>query len=124
VARGLARERFAWRTETYEFVSDPIAIDLLFGSSRERSLIESGPPSGWASDLFEGEWRRKETAFARRREPYVLYRQRPCPPTPGSSSTAPLPIRSGSASTTSPRCRTRSPTSRRTTRDARARAST
>jgi uncharacterized protein YbbC (DUF1343 family) len=74
VARWLQQEQFAWRTETYEFVSDPIAIDLLFGSSRERSLIESGPPSGWAAGLFEGEWRREESAFAERREPYLLYR--------------------------------------------------
>jgi uncharacterized protein YbbC (DUF1343 family) len=74
VARGLAPDRFAWRKETYEFVSDPIAIDLLFGSSRERRLIESGPPSGWASDLFHGAWRREESAFAERREPYLLYR--------------------------------------------------
>lgn len=74
VARRLQEGRFAWRTETYEFVSDPIAIDLLFGSSRERMLIESGPPSRWASDLFEGEWRREESAFAGRREPYLLYR--------------------------------------------------
>src|SRR5262249_41458253 len=35
-ARAQAPESFAWRTEPYEFVSDPIAIDLLFGSSRER----------------------------------------------------------------------------------------
>jgi uncharacterized protein YbbC (DUF1343 family) len=73
-ARELNRDRFAWRTETYEFVSGPIAIDLLFGSSRERSLIESGPPSGWARDLFEGAWRRDEADFAGRRAPYLLYR--------------------------------------------------
>jgi uncharacterized protein YbbC (DUF1343 family) len=72
--RRLNDERFAWRTETYEFVSNPIAIDLLFGSLRERTLIESGPPSGWARDLFEGEWRREELAFAERRAPYLLYR--------------------------------------------------
>jgi uncharacterized protein YbbC (DUF1343 family) len=74
VSRGLAAKRFAWRTETYEFVSDPIAIDLLFGSSRERRLIESGPPSAWASDLFHEAWRREEAAFAERRGPYLLYR--------------------------------------------------
>jgi uncharacterized protein YbbC (DUF1343 family) len=74
VARGFDVERFAWRTEAYEFISDPIAIDLLFGSGRERALIESGPPSGWARDLFDGDWRREEVAFAERREPYLLYR--------------------------------------------------
>ena len=74
VARGLGPDRFAWRTETYEFISDPIAIDLLFGSSRERDLIESGPPSAWASDLFESVWRAEEADFLRRREPHLLYR--------------------------------------------------
>ncbi|MEL6349328.1 MAG: DUF1343 domain-containing protein, partial [Myxococcota bacterium] len=34
-------ERFAWRTETYEFVDDPIAIDLLCGSSKTRLGLES-----------------------------------------------------------------------------------
>ncbi len=74
VASRLHEERFAWRTETYEFVSNPIAIDLLFGSPRERTLIDSAPPSEWARDLFDGDWRRDELAFAKRREPYLLYR--------------------------------------------------
>ncbi|MFM9064059.1 MAG: exo-beta-N-acetylmuramidase NamZ domain-containing protein, partial [Pirellula sp.] len=51
-------ERFAWRTETYEFVSDPIAIDLLFGSSQERLAIEQGAhweqiAAGWTSQEEE-----------------------------------------------------------------------
>ena len=80
VARNLDPGRFAWRTEVYEFVSDPIAIDLLFGSGRERALIdEAGPPSGWARDLFEGEWARESAEFAESREPFLLYG-------PGSSS--------------------------------------
>ncbi|MBI1325115.1 DUF1343 domain-containing protein [bacterium] len=41
-ARAQNPEKFRWRTEVYEFRTDPIAIDLLFGSSRERKLIESG----------------------------------------------------------------------------------
>ena len=32
---------FAWRTETYEFVSDRLAIDLLFGNDRVRHAIET-----------------------------------------------------------------------------------
>ena len=74
VARGLDAGRFAWRTETYEFISDPIAIDLLFGSSRERGLIESGSPSAWAPDLFESVWRAEEAEFSERRLPHLLYR--------------------------------------------------
>jgi uncharacterized protein YbbC (DUF1343 family) len=36
------RFQFAWRTAVYEFVRDPIAIDLLFGSDRERKALEAG----------------------------------------------------------------------------------
>lgn len=72
--RALDPGRFAWRTETYEFVSDPIAVDLLFGSGRERTLIESAPPDTWAADLFETDWRRDESDFLARRAPFLLYR--------------------------------------------------
>ena len=34
-------DAFAWRTETYEYVDDPIAIDLLFGSAEGRVALES-----------------------------------------------------------------------------------
>jgi uncharacterized protein YbbC (DUF1343 family) len=74
VARRLVSDRFAWRTEPYEFLTDPIAIDLLFGSSRERTLIEEDPPDCWARQLFEATWRSQETAFRERREPFLLYR--------------------------------------------------
>lgn len=35
-------EGFDWRRETYEFVSDRLAIDLLFGDDRPRKLLEAG----------------------------------------------------------------------------------
>jgi uncharacterized protein YbbC (DUF1343 family) len=73
VVRALVPDRFAWRTETYEFVSDPIAIDLLFGSDRERRLIESGPVEDWGPDLFAETWREAENAFRVRRQPFLLY---------------------------------------------------
>jgi uncharacterized protein YbbC (DUF1343 family) len=60
---------FAWRTETYEFVSDPIAIDLLFGSNRERLALEAG--ADWR-DLAAA-WGAEEAEFIRRRTPYLLY---------------------------------------------------
>lgn len=41
-ARAQNPDKFRWRTEVYEFRTDPIAIDLLYGSLRERKLIESG----------------------------------------------------------------------------------
>lgn len=77
-ARAVAPERFAWRTETYEFVDRPIAIDLLFGSDRERCLIESGDLRFWVNwrSVWEalGEpWHRDEEAFRERRAPFLLY---------------------------------------------------
>ena len=53
-------EQFAWRTETYEFVSDPIAIDLLFGSSQERLAIEAG--ASWQE--IAKAWESQEEEFA------------------------------------------------------------
>jgi uncharacterized protein YbbC (DUF1343 family) len=52
-------KRFAWRTETYEFVSDPIAIDLLFGSSTERLAIEQG--AAWQQ--IASAWESQEEEF-------------------------------------------------------------
>jgi uncharacterized protein YbbC (DUF1343 family) len=37
-------DKFAWRSDAYEFVDDIPAIDLLFGSDRPRLLIEAGAP--------------------------------------------------------------------------------
>src|SRR5439155_1382077 len=42
VARDIDPERFDWRRETYEFVSDRLAIDLLAGSDRYRHIVEGG----------------------------------------------------------------------------------
>jgi uncharacterized protein YbbC (DUF1343 family) len=53
-------EQFAWRTETYEFVTDPIAIDLLFGSSQERLAIEAG--ASWQE--IAKAWESQEEEFA------------------------------------------------------------
>jgi uncharacterized protein YbbC (DUF1343 family) len=61
--------RFAWRTETYEFVDDPIAIDLLFGSDRERLAIEAG--ADWRE--IAAAWEPEEKAFVSRRQGVLLY---------------------------------------------------
>lgn len=60
---------FAWRTETYEFVSDIPAIDLLFGCDRERRGIEAGV--GWR-DLARA-WEAEEEAFRQERRAYLSY---------------------------------------------------
>ena len=49
---------FRWRTETYEFVDDPIAIDLLLGSAEGRLGLEArvSPRAlidGWAAEAAE-----------------------------------------------------------------------
>ena len=69
VARAQDPDRFAWRTEPYEFVSGIPAFDLLCGSDRERLAIEAG--AGWRelARSFAGE----ERAFARRRTRFLRY---------------------------------------------------
>ena len=67
--RDLSGTRFAWRTEVYEFVSDPCAIDLLFGSDRERRALEAGKP--WQE--IAAAWEPEEAAFRERRRAYLLY---------------------------------------------------
>jgi uncharacterized protein YbbC (DUF1343 family) len=61
--RDLLGERFCWRTERYEFVDHIPAIDLLFGSARERTLIDAG--ARWAD--IAPHWDADERAFAERR---------------------------------------------------------
>jgi uncharacterized protein YbbC (DUF1343 family) len=61
--RELSGTRFAWRTETYEFVSDRPAIDLLFGSDRERLSLEAGVPwreiaAAWGDNVSRSASRR------------------------------------------------------------------
>jgi uncharacterized protein YbbC (DUF1343 family) len=67
--RALSQGQFAWRTETYEFVSDPIAVDLLFGSGRERTALDAGVP--WQEIVAS--WAEEEAAFAERRQPFLMY---------------------------------------------------
>jgi hypothetical protein len=65
----LLGDRFHWRTERYEFVDDKPAIDLLFGSDRERLALEVGTP--WRE--IAAAWEPEEAAFRDRRKPYLLY---------------------------------------------------
>jgi uncharacterized protein YbbC (DUF1343 family) len=67
--RDLAGEAFAWRREPYEFVADRPAIDLLFGSDRERLALETGA----APQEICRAWEAEEEAFRQRRRPYLLY---------------------------------------------------
>jgi uncharacterized protein YbbC (DUF1343 family) len=67
--RDLSGTRFAWRTEEYEFVSDRPAIDLLFGSDRERLALEAG--KSWRE--IAAAWEPEEAAFRKRRRPFLIY---------------------------------------------------
>ena len=62
-------EDFAWRTETYEFVSDRPAIDLLLGDPKLREAIENG-----ASRADFEVWGREAIMdFERSRRAFALY---------------------------------------------------
>jgi uncharacterized protein YbbC (DUF1343 family) len=69
VMRELSGDHFRWRTETYEFVSDPIAIDLLFGSDRERLALEAG--KNWRQIALA--WHREEATFQEVRKTHLIY---------------------------------------------------
>ncbi len=70
VAHDINPEKFDWRRETYEFVSDRLAIDLLAGSDRFRILVEKG---GNVDD-WVAEWEEPLRDFASTREESLLYR--------------------------------------------------
>ncbi len=70
VARAQDPDRFAWRTERYEFVEGIPAFDLLCGSDRERRAIEAGDGARQLARAFAGE----ERAFERRRARFLRYR--------------------------------------------------
>ncbi len=67
--REAAGDGFAWRTEEYEFVRDPIAIDLLFGSDRERRAIDACADLRELPDL----WAADEAEFHERRRQHLAY---------------------------------------------------
>jgi uncharacterized protein YbbC (DUF1343 family) len=60
---------FAWRTETYEFIDNPIAIDLLCGSSEARVGLESRIRP---RELLE-DWSTQLSDWTERREACLLY---------------------------------------------------
>ncbi len=67
--RRLAGATFDWRREVYEFVTDRLAIDLLFGSDRERLALEAGRPPREIARA----WEEEEAAFRRRRQAFLIY---------------------------------------------------
>lgn len=45
-------DQFGWRTDAYEFVKDRLAIDLLFGGTEARALIESRSSAAQLDELY------------------------------------------------------------------------
>jgi uncharacterized protein YbbC (DUF1343 family) len=67
--RRIDPERFAWRSQPYEFVGDVPALDLLTGSAAARIAIETG---GDLEPLF-AVWRQYCADFVRERRQHLLY---------------------------------------------------
>lgn len=64
-----APHQFQWRTETYEFVDNPIAIDLLLGSAEGRITLESRMS---VRDLVD-RWAGGRTEWEKARKSCLLY---------------------------------------------------
>ena len=69
-ARALDSDRFAWRTEEYEFETDRLAIDLLLGRGDLRQMLEQGVPYAEAEPL----WSVELAGFIERRKRFLRYR--------------------------------------------------
>jgi uncharacterized protein YbbC (DUF1343 family) len=68
-ARDLAPDDFGWRTDAYEYVTDRLAIDLLFGAPGPREALEAGATSEEVDRSFSED----EAAFAEGRRELLLY---------------------------------------------------
>jgi len=71
LARKQGGNHFAWRTEAYEFVSDRPAIDLLFGSDRERLALTRS--ESWQE--ISQAWEEEVADFRLQRKGYLLYEE-------------------------------------------------
>ena len=67
--RAQAPEAFRWRTETYEFESERLAIDLLLGRHDLRGRLASGE----SLELLAASWRDELEEFVRARRPFLMY---------------------------------------------------
>jgi uncharacterized protein YbbC (DUF1343 family) len=69
VARELGGERFAWRTDAYEFVDQIPAFDLLCGTDQVRLGLEAGRSLDQLTAGFSDD----EAQFQKKRAGYLLY---------------------------------------------------
>jgi uncharacterized protein YbbC (DUF1343 family) len=68
-ARRQNRQKFAWRSDPYEFVTDHPAIDLLSGTAAVREAVESDAD---LTDL-QSSWKKGLSDFAQERKRFLLY---------------------------------------------------
>jgi uncharacterized protein YbbC (DUF1343 family) len=61
---------FAWREAPYEYEHHKQPIDILSGSDRLRTTLDSG----MGVEALVTSWRKDEDAFAGTREKFLLYR--------------------------------------------------
>jgi uncharacterized protein YbbC (DUF1343 family) len=71
-ARALCGAAMAWRTESYEFVTDRPAIDLLTGGPEFRTLVDQGGGAAALADLLRDDTSAAQE-FAERRRAFLLY---------------------------------------------------
>lgn len=62
-------QHFRWKQPPYEYVTDRLPIDILFGNSWIREALERGD----APDAIEARWLGALQAFGARRSKYLLY---------------------------------------------------
>jgi uncharacterized protein YbbC (DUF1343 family) len=72
-ARAQAPEHFRWRTERYEFVTEPIAIDLLTGTDAVRLAVDAGGDAHSALSELAAACAPFEQQFADLRRASLLY---------------------------------------------------
>lgn len=63
-------DQLQWRTEPYEYVSDRLAIDLLYGNPKLRQSIFQ---SEFALEVLENSWQEELTTFLPIRQKYLIY---------------------------------------------------
>ncbi|MCX7633613.1 MAG: DUF1343 domain-containing protein [Turneriella sp.] len=69
IARELYPDQFAWRTESYEYVTDILAVDLLTGSAEFRNVVEKGDD---LATLYAN-WQKEADEFRIKRADFLLY---------------------------------------------------
>jgi uncharacterized protein YbbC (DUF1343 family) len=63
-------DQLQWRTEPYEFVSDRLAIDLLYGNEKLRETLFD---ADFSLERLENSWQEELASFSQLRQEYLIY---------------------------------------------------